>query len=95
MNLKLSSLHKTTVYIDPDLLDELEVYQNKFNETVKRVIGRTSVYLRGASEFCRFKECNLGNFLTDAYVAYVSSTMYGDITWYTFNYLLCPEYSTQ
>ncbi|KAK4823594.1 hypothetical protein QYF61_003794 [Mycteria americana] len=29
-------------------------------------IGKTSVYLNGTSQACRFQECNMGNFLCDA-----------------------------
>jgi len=38
----------------------------------KQVIGSTSVFLEGIDEYCRFRECNLGNFITDSFVDYVS-----------------------
>lgn len=31
-------------------------------------IGKTSVYLNGTSQACRFRECNMGNLLCDAVV---------------------------
>lgn len=41
-------------------------------EKTKQVIGSTSVFLEGINEYCRFRECNLGNFITDSFVDYVS-----------------------
>ena len=38
----------------------------------KQVIGSTRVFLEGIDEYCRFRECNLGNFVTDSFVDYVS-----------------------
>jgi 2',3'-cyclic-nucleotide 2'-phosphodiesterase (5'-nucleotidase family) len=35
-------------------------------------IGKTKVLLDGDTKHCRVHECNLGNFIADAFVDYVS-----------------------
>jgi len=42
----------------------------------QEVIGSTSVLLEGVNEYCRFRECNLGSFIMDSFVDYVSNKKY-------------------
>ena len=49
----------------PDVLKLLEFYRPLDSETEKQIVGSTQVCL---DAFCQSHECNLGNFLTDAFV---------------------------
>lgn len=40
----------------------------KFENIIHTVLGRTNVYLDGWKSGCKEMECNLGNFITDAFV---------------------------
>jgi len=53
-------------------LNEVKTMSKMIEEKTKQVIGSTSVFLEGINEYCRFRECNLGNFITDSFVDYVS-----------------------
>lgn len=48
--------------------------REKVAAQTKQVVGTTNVFLEGENKYCRMRECNFGNFLTDAYVNYVSRT---------------------
>lgn len=61
------------------MLKKITDYQSEFTKETKQVIGQTNVLLKGSPLYCRLKECNFGNFLTDAYVYYVSNTFYNNI----------------
>ena len=50
---------------DPDVLELLEHYRPGVAGLENEITGQTKVLLDGS---CRRKECNLGNFLTDAFV---------------------------
>lgn len=54
-----------TVIRDDDVLRLLEVYRPAILELETMIVGSSRVFLDGA---CRRHECNLGNFLTDAFV---------------------------
>jgi len=58
--------------IDPKLSSEVEILEKEINDQTKQVIGSSGVTLEGDNEHCRARECNLGNFITDSYVDYVS-----------------------
>ncbi|XP_025203214.1 protein 5NUC-like [Melanaphis sacchari] len=55
---------------DPKLLNEVKSMRKMIEEKTKQVIGSTSVFLEGVNEYCRFRECNLGNFITDSFIDY-------------------------
>jgi 5'-nucleotidase len=62
------------LFADPFILQELNKWGKNITALSNEEIGRTKVLLDGDTIHCRLKECNLGNFLTDAYVDYVSAT---------------------
>jgi len=64
-----------TIVIDPKVLDEVRILREVIENKTKQVIGSTSVFLEGENEYCRFRECNLGNFITDSFVDYVSNAI--------------------
>lgn len=55
---------------DADIVRELRPWQKEVDIIGDREVGRTKVLLSRAN--CRLGECNLGNFITDAFVDYVS-----------------------
>ncbi|CAI6360022.1 unnamed protein product [Macrosiphum euphorbiae] len=55
---------------DPELLNEVKIMSKVIEAKTKQVIGSTRVFLEGIDEYCRFRECNLGNFVTDSFVDY-------------------------
>lgn len=57
---------------DPFILQELNKWGKNITALSNEEIGRTKVLLDGDTIHCRLKECNLGNFLTDAYVDYMA-----------------------
>lgn len=42
----------------------------------KQVIGSTNVFLEGTNQYCRLRECNFGDFITDSFINYVSTTIF-------------------
>ncbi|KAK5641698.1 hypothetical protein RI129_010245 [Pyrocoelia pectoralis] len=62
---------------EKDVLDLLEKYRPEVRQLEEEVLGRTKVFLDGTPENCRRKECNLGNLITDAFVAYHSERYHG------------------
>lgn len=54
---------------DSDVLALLEVYRPGVLALEKEIVGHTKVFLDGS---CRRKECNFGNFITDAMVDWYS-----------------------
>ncbi|XP_072052014.1 5'-nucleotidase-like [Amphiura filiformis] len=57
-----------TVEQDPDILTDISKWGAPVRNISNEVIGRSNVILQGAYETCCFRECNLGNLVTDAYV---------------------------
>lgn len=55
---------------DPEVLNEVRILKEVVENRTKRVIGSSSVFLEGVNENCRFRECNLGNFIADSFVDY-------------------------
>lgn len=53
-----------------DVEKELQLMMRGMNRSL-HPIGTTRVLLRGDGKSCRKQECNLGNLVTDAFVAYV------------------------
>jgi 5'-nucleotidase len=58
--------------LDPFVLEELNKWKKNVTLLGNTQIGTTKVVLDGDTTHCRVMECNLGNFITDAYVDYVS-----------------------
>ncbi|NXO04262.1 V5NTD nucleotidase, partial [Rhinopomastus cyanomelas] len=50
---------------DELIKEEVETWRKQLGNYSKE-IGKTSVYLNGTSQACRFQECNMGNLLCDA-----------------------------
>uniref|UniRef100_A0A1Y1LV69 5'-nucleotidase n=1 Tax=Photinus pyralis TaxID=7054 RepID=A0A1Y1LV69_PHOPY len=63
-------LLSSTVQQEQDALDLLEKYRPDVRKLEEEILGRAKVFLDGTPESCRRKECNLGNLVTDAFVAY-------------------------
>ncbi|VVC26427.1 Hypothetical protein CINCED_3A004777 [Cinara cedri] len=59
-----------TIEQDPDLLKYLKEMEESIEKLTSSVIGSTSVVLQGSNRFCWTQECNLGNFVADAFVAH-------------------------
>ncbi|XP_015368350.1 PREDICTED: protein 5NUC-like [Diuraphis noxia] len=55
---------------DTEVLNEVKIMNKVIEVKTKQVIGSTSVFLEGINEYCRFRECNLGNFITDSFIDY-------------------------
>lgn len=71
-------LLNSTVPQEPDVLQVLEKYRPIVDELDKAIVGRTRVVLDAND--CRIKECNFGNLIADAFVAY-KSYFYGGSYW--------------
>jgi 5'-nucleotidase len=59
--------------LDPFILEELNKWRKNITSQENEEIGKTKVVLDGDTTHCRVMECNLGNFITDAYIDYVST----------------------
>lgn len=53
---------------DPEILTDVEQWKKRLANYSAQVVGKTSVFLNGETEECRFRECNLGNLICDAMV---------------------------
>uniref|UniRef100_A0A3Q4BQF1 5'-nucleotidase n=1 Tax=Mola mola TaxID=94237 RepID=A0A3Q4BQF1_MOLML len=53
---------------DPRVLADVEEWKKNLADYSAQVVGKTLVFLNGASEECRFQECNLGDLICDAMV---------------------------
>ncbi|XP_046636695.1 snake venom 5'-nucleotidase-like [Daphnia pulicaria] len=53
---------------DPSVLQELIPFRKEVEALSEKEVGKTRVFLDGNRLSCRMVECNLGNFLADAYV---------------------------
>lgn len=71
-------LLNSSVPQEPDVLQVLEKYRPAVNELDQMVVGRTKVVLDNAD--CRKQECNFGNMIADAFIAY-KSYYYGGNYW--------------
>ncbi|KAK3849661.1 hypothetical protein Pcinc_043592 [Petrolisthes cinctipes] len=69
-----------TIEQDPDILKELAVWKAQLDSHIQNVIGRTYVFLDGDRFSCRQRECNLGNFNTDA-IVHVNAKYPDDLRW--------------
>lgn len=65
---------------DTDVLELLERYRPEVSALDTQVLGKTRVVLDGSTQECRHRECNFGNWIADAFVAY-RTTVYGGIYW--------------
>jgi 5'-nucleotidase len=61
------------LFTDPFVLEELNRWKKNISLMAEEEIGVTKVLLDGDTRHCRVHECNLGNFITDAYIDYVST----------------------
>lgn len=68
-------MNKIILFIDLELLDAVKHFNNIVEAKTNYVIGTTSVFLDGAGEHCRFRECNMGDFIMDSFIDYVSFGM--------------------
>lgn len=57
-------------------MNEVQKMKKVIYNKTQEVIGSTSVFLEGVNEYCRFRECNLGSFIMDSFVDYVSNEKY-------------------
>lgn len=73
-------LINNTIPQSPDVVKLLEEFRPEVEALNKEKVGKSRVFLDGRSEHCRFKECNFGNLMTDALVAYRMS-VYGGNLW--------------
>ncbi|NXG36392.1 5NTD nucleotidase, partial [Dromaius novaehollandiae] len=64
---------------DEYIKEEVEKWKKNLGNYSEE-IGKTSVYLNGTSEACRFRECNMGNLLCDA-VLYENVKHPGENKW--------------
>ncbi|XP_064364824.1 5'-nucleotidase isoform X2 [Dromaius novaehollandiae] len=69
----------TFLYTDEYIKEEVEKWKKNLGNYSEE-IGKTSVYLNGTSEACRFRECNMGNLLCDA-VLYENVKHPGENKW--------------
>lgn len=60
---------------DPDLLKMVEKYRSQVDRINNVVVGTSSVALHG--EYCRIKECNIGNVITDSLLYYTKEIFRG------------------
>lgn len=65
---------------DTEALETLEIYRPAVEALDTQVIGKSRVFLDGDAKSCRFEECNFGNLITDAFVAY-RATVAGSTYW--------------
>ncbi|GAB0090191.1 protein 5NUC-like [Sergentomyia squamirostris] len=61
-------LLNATIPQDDEVLKALQKYRLGVEEYGNRVVGISRVVLDGDSKSCRFRECNMGNLITDAFV---------------------------
>jgi 2',3'-cyclic-nucleotide 2'-phosphodiesterase (5'-nucleotidase family) len=58
-----------------DVVEELKVWTEPLVNITTKVVGTTNVLLEGDDKVCRLKECNFGNFLTDALIFHVREVL--------------------
>lgn len=56
----------SSIVQDPEILAELNRWEIPVSDLMEDAVGQTLVTLDGKFESCRRKECNMGNFITDA-----------------------------
>ncbi|KAK4026090.1 hypothetical protein OUZ56_015113 [Daphnia magna] len=64
----LPILMDKTIPRDPHVLQELIPFRKEVEALSEKEVGKTLVFLDGNRLSCRMVECNLGNFIADAYV---------------------------
>lgn len=67
--ISLHAFSNDAIYVDPYINELLEPYRLVVEEVGNTPLGTSKVHLNQTN--CRYSECNLGNFMTDAMVAYV------------------------
>ena len=55
-------------WLDREVLQELVPWKETIDGVSQTEVGTTNVFLDGSRLSCRMKECNIGNFITDAFV---------------------------
>lgn len=61
------------MYLDPEILETLKPWKKEVDATASKKIGSTRVLLE---HNCRYKECSMGNLITDAMVNAVRKTFF-------------------
>lgn len=61
------------VLSDPQVVQQLIPYREEVDALSEQEVGKTLVFLDGTRISCRMFECNLGNFIADAYVHLVGA----------------------
>lgn len=69
------NLTKFFTSTDPEVLAAIEPWKKDIDERGKRIVGVTKVPLQ--KEPCSKRECNLGNFVADAFVHYYITEVSG------------------
>ncbi|XP_032791055.2 snake venom 5'-nucleotidase isoform X2 [Daphnia magna] len=64
----LPILMDKTIPRDPQVVQQLIPYREEVDALSEQEVGKTLVFLDGTRISCRMFECNLGNFIADAYV---------------------------
>lgn len=62
-------------FADPAILEALKPWKKEVDEQASKKIGKTRVLL---DSNCRYRECNLGNLITDAMVDAVRKILFFD-----------------
>ncbi|XP_075233334.1 protein 5NUC-like [Lycorma delicatula] len=65
----------------PEVQYELEYWREKVEEKTREKIGVSKVQLDGDNFYCRLRECNLGNLVTDAIIDYNAKLYNGEKGW--------------
>lgn len=60
-------------------------WREKIESLAQKEVGKTRVFLDGSRLACRMRECNLGNFITDAYIDQVSHFLHTNLLIITVN----------
>lgn len=63
---------------DLEFSKRIEELENIVNVNTKQVIGSTNVFLEGVDMYCRVRECNFGDLVTDSFIDHVSMNNYGE-----------------
>lgn len=58
---------------DIEITKQLAIYRPAVEELDNQVVGKSRVFLDGDAKSCRFNECNFGNLIADAFIAYRAS----------------------
>jgi 5'-nucleotidase len=57
---------------DPEVVKAMQPFKEEVDAEANRIIGITNVFLSAQSSACSKGECNIGNFIANAFVEEVS-----------------------